>query len=486
MKPTGISSQTGQWNFVHSYSKLPAIFYSSAQPAKSQSPELLILNEDLAKLLGLDIEFLKSPLGISNLSGNETPLGANLIALAYAGHQFGGFTTLGDGRAILIGEHQTQSGDVFDIQLKGSGPTTYSRGGDGLATLKSMLKEYLYSEAMHGLGIPTTRSLALIKTEDTVRRERLHPRAIVTRVASSHLRVGSFEFARRNDLDELQALADYAIERHYPSLKNSGDRYSMLLEEVMERQARLIAQWMSVGFIHGVMNTDNVSIAGQTIDFGPCAFMDEYSIDKVFSSIDHHGRYAYGNQPNITLWNLCRFAECLIPLIEPNDPDKAVKKAEEILGRYLELYQAHWKEIFSKKIGFSVPTEKSVELINSLLRVISEHDLDFTYTFRQLANDSHLEPILSAWKVEWTSELKNAGVDMDFAKKLMLETNPAIIPRNHIIEASIDEAEITNNLDALKEILKVLKNPYSKELDQHILALPRPQGLPPTITYCGT
>lgn len=486
MKPTGISSQTGQWNFVHSYSKLPAIFYSSAQPAKSQSPELLILNEDLAKLLGLDIEFLKSPLGISNLSGNETPLGANLIALAYAGHQFGGFTTLGDGRAILIGEHQTQSGDVFDIQLKGSGPTTYSRGGDGLATLKSMLKEYLYSEAMHGLGIPTTRSLALIKTEDTVRRERLHPRAIVTRVASSHLRVGSFEFARRNDLDELQALADYAIERHYPSLKNSGDRYSMLLEEVMERQARLIAQWMSVGFIHGVMNTDNVSIAGQTIDFGPCAFMDEYSIDKVFSSIDHHGRYAYGNQPNITLWNLCRFAECLIPLIEPNDPDKAVKKAEEILGRYLELYQAHWKELFSKKIGFSVPTEKSVELINSLLRVISEHDLDFTYTFRQLANDSHLEPILSAWKVEWTSELKNAGVDMDSAKKLMLETNPAIIPRNHIIEAAIDEAEITNNLDAFKEILKVLKNPYSKELDQHILALPRPQGLPPTITYCGT
>lgn len=486
MKPTGISSQTGQWNFVHSYSKLPAIFYSSAQPAKSQSPELLILNEDLAKLLGLDIEFLKSPLGISNLSGNETPLGANLIALAYAGHQFGGFTTLGDGRAILIGEHQTQSGDVFDIQLKGSGPTTYSRGGDGLATLKSMLKEYLYSEAMHGLGIPTTRSLALIKTEDTVRRERLHPRAIVTRVASSHLRVGSFEFARRNDLDELQALADYAIERHYPSLKNSGDRYSMLLEEVMERQARLIAQWMSVGFIHGVMNTDNVSIAGQTIDFGPCAFMDEYSIDKVFSSIDHHGRYAYGNQPNITLWNLCRFAECLIPLIEPNDPDKAVKKAEEILGRYLELYQAHWKELFSKKIGFSVPTEKSVELINSLLRVISEHDLDFTYTFRQLANDSHLEPILSAWKVEWTSELKNAGVDMDSAKKLMLETNPAIIPRNHIIEAAIDEAEITNNLNAFKEILKVLKNPYSKELDQHILALPRPQGLPPTITYCGT
>ena len=486
MKPTGISSQTGQWNFVHSYSKLPAIFYSSAQPAKSQSPELLILNEDLAKLLGLDIEFLKSPLGISNLSGNETPLGANLIALAYAGHQFGGFTTLGDGRAILIGEHQTQSGDVFDIQLKGSGPTTYSRGGDGLATLKSMLKEYLYSEAMHGLGIPTTRSLALIKTEDIVRRERLHPRAIVTRVASSHLRVGSFEFARRNDLDELQALADYAIERHYPSLKNSGDRYSMLLEEVMERQARLIAQWMSVGFIHGVMNTDNVSIAGQTIDFGPCAFMDEYSIDKVFSSIDHHGRYAYGNQPNITLWNLCRFAECLIPLIEPNDPDKAVKKAEEILGRYLELYQAHWKELFSKKIGFSVPTEKSVELINSLLRVISEHDLDFTYTFRQLANDSHLEPILSAWKVEWISELKNAGVDMGSAKKLMLETNPAIIPRNHIIEAAIDEAEITNNLNAFKEILKVLKNPYSKELDQHILALPRPQGLPPTITYCGT
>lgn len=486
MNPTGIFSQTGQWNFVHSYSKLPAIFYSSAKPAKSQSPELLILNEDLAKLLGLDIEFLKSPLGISNLSGNETPLGAYPIALAYAGHQFGGFTTLGDGRAILIGEHQTQSGDVFDIQLKGSGPTTYSRGGDGLATLKSMLKEYLYSEAMHGLGIPTTRSLALIKTEGTVRRERLHPRAIVTRVAASHLRVGSFEFARRNDLDELQALADYAIERHYPSLKNSGDRYSMLLEEVMERQARLIAQWMSVGFIHGVMNTDNVSIAGQTIDFGPCAFMDEYSIDKVFSSIDHHGRYAYGNQPNITLWNLCRFAECLIPLIEPNDPDKAVKKAEKILGRYLELYQAHWKELFSKKIGFSVPTEKSVELINSLLRVMSEHDLDFTYTFRQLAKDSYYEPALSAWKLEWTSELKNAGVDMDSAKKLMLETNPAIIPRNHIIEAAIDEAEITNNLDALKEILKVLKNPYSNEYDQQILAMPRPAGIPPTVTYCGT
>ena len=486
MNTTEISSKTGQWNFAQSYSNLPPVFYSSAQPAKSQSPELLILNEDLAKLLGLDIEFLNSPLGISNLSGNETPLGANPIALAYAGHQFGGFTTLGDGRAILIGEHQTRSGDVFDIQLKGSGPTAYSRGGDGLATLKSMLKEYLYSEAMHGLGIPTTRSLALIKTEDTVRRERLHPRAIVTRVALSHLRVGSFEFARRNDLDELTALADYAIDRHYPDLKIKDDRYSLLLERVMERQARLIAQWMSVGFIHGVMNTDNVSIAGQTIDFGPCAFLDEYSVDKVFSSIDHHGRYAYGNQPNITLWNLCRLAECLIPLIEPNDPDQAVKKAEGILGRYLEIYQDHWKELFSKKIGFPEPTEKSIELINSLLRAMSEHNLDFTYTFRQLAKDSHHELALSAWKIEWATELKNSGIDMDSAKKLMLDTNPAVIPRSHIIDAAIDEVEFTNNLDTLKGILDVLKNPYSKELDQHILALPRPKGLPPTITYCGT
>lgn len=486
MKTTTPSLQTGHWNFINSYLKLPSIFFSIAEPTKSKSPELLILNEELAHDLGLDIDQLKSSLGIANLAGNNLIEGSTPIALAYAGHQFGNFTILGDGRAILLGEHQTPSGNIFDIQLKGSGPTIFSRGGDGLATLKSMLKEYLYSEAMHGLSIPTTRSLSLIKSNDIVIRERHHPRAIVTRVASSHLRVGTFEFARRQDEVALKALADYAIDRHYPHLQNEAEPYCKLLEQVMERQAYLTAKWMSVGFIHGVMNTDNVSIAGQTIDFGPCAFMDEYGIDKVFSSIDRQGRYAYGNQPNITLWNLCRFAECLIPLIDSNDPDLAVKKAKETLGSYVDLYQKHWKELFSKKIGFTKASDKTEELVNDLLNIMSEQSLDFTHTFRQLAYASFNEPLLASWKEKWVSELDHLGIDMDSAKKLMLENNPAVIPRNHIIEAAIDEAEITNNPDALKEILEVLKDPFNENLNNHPLALPRPKGLNPTITYCGT
>jgi uncharacterized protein YdiU (UPF0061 family) len=479
-------TKNGHWNFVDSYRKLPSKFYQPALPTTSQSPELLILNEELARSLGLNIELLKSDLGVANLSGNELPTDSTPIALAYAGHQFGNFTILGDGRAILLGEHQTPSGDVFDIQFKGSGPTPYSRGGDGFATLKAMLKEYLYSEAMHGLAIPTTRSLALVKSKDVVRRERLHPRAIVTRVASSHLRVGSFEFARRQDLPTLQALADYAIDRHYPDLINQNDRYSMLLQSVMARQAKLVAQWMSVGFIHGVLNTDNVSISGETIDFGPCAFMDDYSIDTVFSSIDHHGRYAYGNQPNITLWNLCRFAECLIPLIDPKDPDLAVKKAEEILGEFLGLYQSYWNEMFSKKIGFSEPTEKSISLVKSLLELMAQEGLDFTHTFSQLGLDQSNIPQLNTWIQTWSTELKNSGIDVTSAKTLMLAVNPVVIPRNHIIDSLIDEVELTHSFDAFNEVLRVLRHPYETKLNQHPLASPRPKGIPPSITYCGT
>ena len=476
----------GNWNFIHSYQSLPQILFKLIDPTKSNSPQLLFLNEDLAKTLDLDIKLLKSPLGVEQLSGNQIIPNSQPIALAYAGHQFGNFTILGDGRAILLGEHQTPNGNTVDIQLKGSGPTPFSRGGDGMATLKAMLKEHLFGEVLFNLGIPTSRSLALIASDDLVYRDKIHPRSILTRVASSHIRVGTFEFARRQDPLILKELADYTIQRHYPDLIGEDECYLKLLEKVMVGQAQLVAKWMSVGFIHGVLNTDNVSIACESIDFGPCAFMDNYSQTAVFSSIDRNGRYAYGNQAHITLWNLCRFAECLIPLINPNDLDLAVKKAESALSQFMPTYQSHWEKLFSRKIGFSEPSEISIELVNALLNLMEENELDFTHTFRQLSAENPNITVLNSWVVDWSKAHQESGNQLSSVKNRMLSINPGVIPRTHIIDPIIEEADSTKQLDSYIELLNILKSPFSSDHSSHALAQPRPTEIAPSVTYCGT
>lgn len=476
----------GGFNFVKTYQELPPELFSNSKAALANSPELVLFNKDLANSLELDIDQLNSQLGAEIFSGNETIPNSNPIALAYAGHQFGGFNILGDGRALLLGEHQLSNGKLVDIQLKGSGPSRYSRGGDGLATFKAMLKEYLYSEAMHGLRIPTTRSLALVKTSDQVRRERMHQRAVVTRVASSHIRVGTFELAIRSNADTLRKLADYVINRHYPELNQLEDKYLLLLRKVIDKQAHLVAQWMGVGFVHGVLNTDNVSIAGETIDFGPCAFMDNYNTATVFSSIDTYGRYAYGSQAQITLWNLCRFAECLIPLIDPTNQELAIEKVENELHQYLEKYQSNWDVIFSKKIGFENSSDDSIRLAKEFLNLLEKNNLDFTYSFRQLALGTLNKQCLAPWLKDWQSTQAKLGGRFEDSQKLMKESNPAIIPRNHIIEELINQVDSTNELSELLKTIEVLKTPYSDLYNRHSLALPRPEGIAPTVTYCGT
>ncbi|MCL9797606.1 YdiU family protein, partial [Frankia sp. AgKG'84/4] len=330
------------WNFDNSYARLPKSFFTSLNPTPVRSPKLIILNDSLAASLGLNAEALQSETGVAVLAGNQIPEGASPLAQAYAGHQFGHFNMLGDGRALLLGEQMTPLDERFDIQLKGPGRTPYSRGGDGRATLGPMLREYIISEAMHALGIPTTRSLAVVTTGEPVIRETALPGAILTRVAVSHLRVGTFQYAAKwGTVEELRILADYALKRHFPDIDTDENRYLPLLQEVIKRQAGLIAKWQLVGFIHGVMNTDNMTISGETIDYGPCAFMDEYDPATVFSSIDTGGRYAYGNQPNIGGWNLARFAEALLPLLHA-DQEQAVKLAQDAISEFPELYHHNW------------------------------------------------------------------------------------------------------------------------------------------------
>ena len=350
-------NKTG-WHFDNSYARLPKSFYTSQNPTTVRSPKLIIFNNTLAKSLGLNIQALQSEEGTAVFAGNQIPEGASPLAQAYAGHQFGHFTMLGDGRALLIGEQISPQDERFDIQLKGSGRTSYSRGGDGRAALGPMLREYIISEAMYALGIPTTRSLAVVTTGESVMRETELAGAVLTRVAASHLRVGTFEYAAKwGTVEELQSLADYTISRHYPEIKDDENRYLSLLQEVIKRQASLIAKWQLVGFIHGVMNTDNVTISGETIDYGPCAFMDAYDPATVFSSIDRQGRYAYGNQPNIGGWNLARFAETLLPLLHA-DEEQAVQMAQDAITEYIDLYQSNWLTGMRSKLGiFNEETE---------------------------------------------------------------------------------------------------------------------------------
>lgn len=480
------------WNFDNSYRRLPQFFYSEQKPTTVSSPQIVMFNGHLAKELGLDAEHLNSDDGASFFSGNQLPEGAEPLAQAYAGHQFGYFTMLGDGRAILLGEQITPDGKRFDIQLKGSGRTPYSRGGDGRAALGPMLREYLISEAMNALGIPTTRSLAVVTTGDPVYRETVLPGAILTRVASSHLRVGTFEYAAHwGKNSELIQLTDYAIQRHDPDLVNQEERYLLFLYRVIERQARLVAKWQLVGFIHGVMNTDNMTISGETIDYGPCAFMDVYDPATVFSSIDHQGRYAYGNQPGIGQWNLTRFAETLLPLLH-EEQDQAIELAKKALGHYADEYYRHWLNGMRAKLGLFHTKSQDEKLIKTLLYLMEKYKADYTNTFKALTFErfDNMELFQSSefrdWHQEWKKRLCEEEKPATDVQSLMKKHNPAVIPRNHRVEEALEAAVEKEDFSVMQKLLDLLSDPYAYTPEQEEYStLPDPSHYPYK-TYCGT
>lgn len=482
------------WNFDNSYTRLPHSFFSKLNPTPVRAPELSVLNESLAASLGLSPEALRSEYGVATLAGNTIPEGALPLAQAYAGHQFGYFNMLGDGRAILLGEHITPTGERLDIQLKGPGRTPYSRGGDGRAALEPMLREYIISEAMYGLGIPTTRSLAVVSTGQGVIRESELPGAILTRIAASHIRVGTFQYASHwCGAEDLRTLADYTLKRHFPEAADSIDnRYLNLLKEVIKRQAALIANWQLVGFIHGVMNTDNMAISGETIDYGPCAFMDAYNPDTVFSSIDREGRYAYGNQPNIGGWNLARFAESILPLLHDNEL-KAVELAEEALNEYFELYHDHWLGGMRAKLGIFNEEVQDEALINDLLDLMQKHRADYTNTFRALTlNTGEKGSSLFAstefgqWHEQWQARRAKQPQSKEQSLQLMRSSNPAVIPRNHRVEEALDAASQEGDFSVMKRLLDVLANPFAYAADQDEYCELPPTTSRPYRTYCGT
>jgi uncharacterized protein YdiU (UPF0061 family) len=456
------------WRFDNTYSKLPDIFLSKTSPIKVKAPELIILNNNLSKELGLDF----SETNIKDLSqlfsGNLLPKDSKTIAQAYAGHQFGHFTMLGDGRAILIGEHVTEDNKRFDIQFKGSGRTPFSRNGDGRAALGPMLREYIISEAMHALNIPTTRSLAVVKTGEDVVRENILQGAILTRVASSHLRVGTFQYiATRQNQSELKKLVNYTIDRHYPNIKQSRNQSIDLIQVLMEKQINLVINWMRVGFIHGVMNTDNMTISGETIDYGPCAFMDTYDPKTVFSSIDELGRYAYFNQPSITKWNLARFAECLIPLIDEKK-DKAIDIATEIINGFEKNYEEKWLNMMRDKLGLYGKDTKDQVLILDLLTWMHQNKADYTNTFCFLMNEKifdnkiYKDENFLVWKERWLERLKLNNKEPEKYLQLMRSVNPLVIPRNHKVEESLDSAN-NGDLTLLKKLVNILEKPYENQ-----------------------
>jgi len=483
--------QTG-WNFDNSYARLPETFYSKVEPTPVRAPKLVKLNESLAKALGLNVQTLQSEESTAVFAGNKVPEGAEPLAQAYAGHQFGHFTMLGDGRAILLGEQITVQGERFDIQLKGSGRTPYSRGGDGRAALGPMLREYIISEAMHALGIPTTRSLAVVTTGEEVIRETDLPGAILTRVAASHLRVGTFQYAAKWGSEaDLRALAEYAIRRHYPEAEAAENRYLALLQGVIKRQAKLIAQWMLVGFIHGVMNTDNMTISGETIDYGPCAFMDTYDPATVFSSIDVQGRYAYGNQPYIAVWNLARFAEPLLPLLHEN-LDQAIEMAEQALSDFTPQYHGYWLDGMRAKLGIFNEEAEDQSLAADLLRIMQEYKADYTNTFRALTLGQREGMYLfattefAAWHERWQARLGRQDESWEASQQLMRKHNPSVIPRNHRVEEALAAAVNDGDYSVTERLLRVLADPFSYAPEQEeYAALPEPTDRPYR-TFCGT
>jgi uncharacterized protein YdiU (UPF0061 family) len=483
---------TGGWRLEHSYAQLPAGFFTSVSPKPVSAPRLILLNRPLAEELGLDPAVLAQSENAAWFAGNALPPGASPIAQAYAGHQYGNFVRLGDGRAILLGEQITPRGERFDIQLKGPGPTPYSRRGDGRAALGPMLREYIISEAMHALGIPTTRSLAVAVTGEPVLRETTLPGAILTRVAASHLRVGTVEWAAATgEPENLRALADYTLQRHYPELANVELPYVALLKAVLERQAALVARWQQVGFVHGVMNTDNMALSGETIDYGPCALMDAYHPATVFSSIDHHGRYAYANQPTIAHWNLSRLASAMLPLLHDNE-EKAVDVANSVLQTFPELFRTHWLAGLRAKLGLFNEEPGDAELAENLLAVMQEQRMDFTNTFRDLSGDVMSDATLAAnakfqaWRTRWQERLSRQPQGREEARALMRRHNPAFIPRNHKVEQALAAATVDGDINVLEKLLDVLAQPFAYDCALPEFSTPSAPDSETYQTYCGT
>ncbi|MFC9709734.1 YdiU family protein [Paenibacillus sp. NPDC056933] len=480
------------WHFDNSYARLPQTFFTrqGAEPVKS--PKMIIFNTLLAASLGLNAEALNSDEGANVFAGNLIPEGAEPLAQAYAGHQFGNFNMLGDGRALLLGEQITPQGERVDIQLKGSGRTPYSRAGDGRAAVGPMLREYIISEAMYALGVPTTRSLAVVSTGENIIRETKRPGAILTRVASSHLRVATFQYAARwGSIEDLRALADYTLQRHFPDIAEAENRYLLLLQEVIKRQASLIAKWQQIGFIHGVMNTDNMAISGETIDYGPCAFMDAYNPATVFSSIDTQGRYAYGNQPYIGGWNLARFAETLLPLLH-EDEEQAVQIAQDAIAQFSELYHRDWLSGMRSKLGLLNEEAEDESLIRDLLELMEEHNADYTNTFLALTFDT-LEDTpwlgtseFAEWNERWQMRLGRQTETKEVSHQLMRDSNPAVIPRNHRVEEALERAENDGDLGLMEKLLAVLANPYEHSPEQAEYAKLPAQCDTSYQTFCGT
>ena len=491
---------TVHFPFDNSYARLPDRFFARVAPTPVGGATLIRLNRGLAEELGLDPDWLASPAGVEALAGRRVPEGAEPLAAAYAGHQFGGFVPqLGDGRAVLLGEVVDRGGTRRDIQLKGSGPTPFSRSGDGRAALGPVLREYLVSEAMAALGIRTTRALAAVATGEAVARETLLPGAVLTRVASSHIRVGTFQFfAARGDVEGLRVLADHVIRRHYQDAAETERPYLALLERVIAAQAELVASWLLVGFVHGVMNTDNMSVAGETIDYGPCAFMDAYHPATVFSSIDAHGRYAFGNQPRIAQWNLARLAETLLPLIS-DDPAEAVRQAEEALVGFADRFQAAYHSGLMRKLGLTTDREGDAALASDLLATMADHEADYTLTFRRLCDaacepdrdgpvrDLFIDPTAyDAWAARWRERLGDTPVDPDARRATMRAVNPAYIPRNHRVEAMIRAAVERDDYGPLSELASVLARPFEDQPEMARYADPPAPEDRVTQTFCGT
>ncbi len=478
------------WNFDNTYFNLSESFKENINPIPVNKPELVLINQELAKNLNLDFSQVNDQELSEIFSGNNLPEGSNSLAQAYAGHQFGHFTMLGDGRAVLIGEHISKGNKKYDIQFKGSGKTAFSRNGDGRAALGPMLREYIISEAMFFLNIPTTRSLAVVKTGENVIREKNLQGAILTRVASSHIRVGTFQYiAARQNLEELKTLFNYSVDRHYPEIKETKNPALELLEKLIQKQCELIINWMRVGFIHGVMNTDNMTVSGETIDYGPCAFMDEYDPKTVFSSIDRMGRYAYCNQPAIAKWNLARFAECLIPLIN-NDANKSIKLATEKINSFETYYEEKWMAMMKKKLGLFSSEDNDKSLILDLLTWMHQKKVDYTNTFCHLMglenqkNRIYENENFLFWKKRWKKRLLKHNNSYDNSIKLMRESNPLVIPRNHKVEYVLTSAE-QGNLKPIKEFLTILSKPYNmQENIAEFQALSKSKDK--YQTFCGT
>jgi protein adenylyltransferase len=492
-----------RFHFENTYARLPERFHCRLDPTPVAAPRLVKVNVDLARDLGLDPNALASELGVEILSGNRVAEGSQPLATAYAGHQFGHFVPqLGDGRANLLGEVTARDGVRYDIQLKGSGPTPFSRGGDGRAALGPVLREYIVSEAMAALGVPTTRALAAVITGERVLRERVLPGAILTRVAASHLRVGTFEyFAARRDMEGIRILADYAIARHYPDAAPTKNPYRALLDAVIARQAELVAHWMLLGFIHGVMNTDNTSISGETIDYGPCAFMEAYDPATVFSSIDHQGRYAYGNQPRVALWNLTRLAEALLPVLgqEEESEEAALSSANEALAAFPRAFEISRLAGLRRKLGLFTERDGDAALAQDLLERMTTNRADFTLTFRRLCDaaadpgyDSGVRSLFTdpgaydSWATGWRERMEEEPVSGEDRATAMRKVNPAFIPRNHLVEAALNAAVERQDLQLFEELLGIVSRPYEGRPGSERYGMPAIPEESVTQTFCGT